>query len=143
MSFAEPKQPHRRGGLPMAPMLDVIFLLLIFFVVTSSLHDDERRFDVELPSAEASEASDGRASQITINVREDGALMLGPREYEAAELGEVLRELVADYPDERVIIRGDRASRYERIVLVMDIARDAGVRHLYFATSRHGQEEGD
>lgn len=141
MSFAQPKQPHRRGGVPLAPMLDVMFLLLIFFVVTASYREEEHQIDVQLPSAEAAEPLAAGRSEIVVNVREDGAIMLGPRQYTPADLQNVLEQLVDDYPDERVIIRGDRESRYERIVTVMDIARDAGVRHIYFATVRHADDD--
>lgn len=142
MSFAQPKQPHRQGGIPLAPMLDVMFLLLIFFVVTSSFRAEEHQIDVELPSAEASEPQSAQRSEVVVNVAEDGAIMIGSAEYSPEQLEGVLARLVEDYPDERVIIRGDRESRYNRIVTVMDVARAAGVEHIYFATVRSADETG-
>lgn len=142
MSFAQPKQPHRRN-VPLAPMLDMMFLLLIFFVVTASIGEQERLVEINLPSAESSEAGDGQRSQIVINIRADGEIVMGAGSYGPEELRGVLAELVADFPDERVVIRGDAEARHGRIMAVFDAAQAAGVRHIDVATVRRAEEEAD
>lgn len=140
MSFARPRQPTRRAAVPLAPMLDVLFLLLIFFVTTSSFRAEEQQIDVQLPSAEAAETAEPRSTEVVVNVKNDGTIMVGNEAYEPDALRSMLSELVEAFPEERVIIRGDKNVKYERIVDVMDTARAAGVRNIYFATVKSSEE---
>ena len=140
MSFARPRQPTRRAAVPLAPMLDVLFLLLIFFVTTSSFRAQEQQIDVQLPSAEAAETAEPTSTEVVVNVKADGSIMVGAEAYQPPALRSMLSQLVAEFPDERVIIRGDKNVKYERIVDVMDTARAAGVRNIYFATVKSSEE---
>ncbi|MEX2672331.1 MAG: biopolymer transporter ExbD [Phycisphaeraceae bacterium] len=142
MSFTQPKQPHRRNAVPLAPMLDVMFLLLIFFVVTASFRAEEHQIEIDIPSAEAAEPHAAQRSEVIVNVREDGAILIGGAEYTPERLQAVLKQLVADNPNERVIVRGDSASRYERIIMVVDLAREAGIRQINFATVKQADQVG-
>ena len=139
MSFAEPEQPPRRA-VPLAPMLDVLFLLLIFFVTTSSFRAQEQQLDVNLPAAQAADDAEPQRTEVVINVKKDGSILLDPSEQTIDQLRQTLRQLVEDFPNERVIIRGDKKVTYDRIVQVMDTARAAGVKHVYFATVRKGEQ---
>ena len=140
MSFAQPTHQQRRAAVPLAPMLDILFLLLIFFVTTSSFRAQERQIDVNLPAAQASAPAEARRTEVVVNVQADGTILVGSQPYQPRELYEMLNALVADYPNEHVIIRGDQDVRYERIVTVMDTARAAGVRNIYFATVKPAQD---
>jgi biopolymer transport protein ExbD len=134
MSFAEPRQPTRRSSVPLAPMLDILFLLLIFFVTTSTFRAEERLIDVNLPIAQTAAAMEPLKTEVLVNVRDDATLVVGGRTVSIDELRMILGELTRDFPNERVIIVGDKLVNYGRIVEVMDAARAAKVREIHFAT---------
>lgn len=136
MSFAAPTRATRRHGVPLAPMLDVLFLLLIFFATSSTFHAAEQQIDVNLPVAESAKAVDPVRTEVLINVRLDGAIVMGGREVTADEVGDILGQLVADFPNERVIVRGDREVPFGKVMAVMDTARAVGIRQVFFATIR-------
>lgn len=125
---------HARRGVPLAPMLDIMFLLLIFFVTTSSFRAQEQQIDIQLPAAQAGKATDPSATEIIVNIMADDSIRVGNSTYTPDALYKVMRQLVADYPDERVIIRGDRGSHTEALVRVMDVARSAGITNIHIAT---------
>jgi len=140
MSFAKPSIPTRRAAVPLAPMIDILFLLLIFFVTTSTFRAAEQQVDVKLPVAQTGQTTEPTRTEVVINIRNDGEIVVGGRVYTLNELHGMLGELVRQYPDERVIIRGDKQVVYERIIGVMDAARAVGVRGIYFATVRKADE---
>ncbi|MBI1368014.1 MAG: hypothetical protein GC162_05105 [Planctomycetes bacterium] len=142
MSFAQPVEQRRRASVPLAPMLDIMFLLLIFFVTTSSFRAEEQQIDVKLPTAQASSPTQPRRTEVIVNVKSDGTIVVGNQSYNPPALFEMMRSLTTDYPDEHVIIRGDKDTRYETIVSVMDVARSAGVKSIYFATVKEGRQVG-
>jgi len=140
VSFAQPRQPTRRVTVPLAPMLDVLFLLLIFFATTSTFRAEEQQIDVNLPIAQTASAAEPLETELLVNVRADDTLVVGGRAVTIAELRAMLRQITADFPNERVIIRGDQAVNYGRIVEVMDAARAANVRQIHFATIQAAPE---
>ena len=139
MSFGAAQQ-NRRPVVPLAAMLDILFLLLIFFVTTGSFRAEEQQIDVELPTAQAAAPIKPERTELLINVRQDGTIVVGEAALNANALGVLLERLVSEFPDERVIIRGDREVSYHRIITVMDVARAAGVRNIYFATVKPAAE---
>ncbi len=139
MSF-ESDQPEARRSLPLAPMLDILFLLLVFFVTTSTFQAEERQMDVMLPTAETAPRADASPTQIVINVLDDGSIQVGPSTYTIDALGRLLGQLVDDFPNEQVVIRGDQDVKYQRIIRVMDTARAAGIRSIYFATVKSASQ---
>lgn len=142
MSFAAPNRASMRKAVPMAPMLDVLFLLLIFFATSSTFRAAEQQIDVNLPLAQAAESFDPVRTEVLVNVRPDGALVVSGRQVTVARLRQLLAQLVADFPNERVIIRGDREVPYGRVVEVMDTARAVGIRQVHFATVRPAVDPG-
>jgi len=134
MSFAQPRQPSRRVTVPLAPMLDILFLLLIFFATTSTFRAEEQQIDVNLPIARTAAAAEPLKTEVLVNVMNDGSLLVGGQDVSIAELRTMLLQLTADFPNERVIIRGDQTVNYGRIVEVMDAARAARVQQIHFAT---------
>ena len=131
---------RRRAAVPLAPMLDILFLLIIFFVTTSSFHAEEQRMEVDLPKALTARPAEAVPTQVVINVKADGQILVGPQVYQPDALLGMLRELLADYPNEQVIIRGDRDTRHHRIMKVMDVAQLAGVQKVHIAVVKPAAE---
>ncbi len=134
MSFARPRQPLRRAAMPLAPMLDVLFLLLIFFATTTTFRAGEQQIDVALPVADTGQPRDTLSTQIVVNIQPDDRIVVADRVMPLHELRSLFARLVEDFPNERVVIRGDATANYGRIIEVWDAARLAGVRQVSLAT---------
>jgi biopolymer transport protein ExbD len=128
-----------------APMIDIVFILLVFFVATYAVQQHERLLDIELP--EASEGADPKRSMrdIVVDLNAEGRIFLYRRERSPAYLEQRLRTLTefadASGGNPGVIIRADGACDHRHVVRVMDICRHARVRRVFFSTL--SQEEMD
>ena len=116
------------------PLIDVVFLLLIFFMVATSFLDPEKEMEIELPPALSGEASDEAPDELIINVLQDGKLVLSGREVDDAGLQSALTRAARRDPETPVTIRGDRQVTHERIVTVMDACGVAGLSNLAVGT---------
>ena len=143
MSFARPRQPLRRAAVPLAPMLDILFLLLIFFATSTTFRAGEQQIDVNLPLAQTGQTREPTPTEVVVNIREDGSIVVAGRTMPLSQLRAMLSELVREFPNERVIIRGDETTQYGRVVEVMDTARLARVKEVRFATARPARESGE
>ncbi len=143
MSFASPPAHLRRPAVPLAPLLDVLFLLLIFFATTSTYRAVEQQIDIDLPISQTAGADQPAGNDILINLERDGRIVVNGRTMSLDELYSMLADLAADYPDDRVIIRGDQAVPYGRVIAVMDATRAAAFTRIHFATVQGAAERGE
>lgn len=124
--------------LNLTPLIDVVFLLLIFFMVTTTFLDPEREIDVELPVAESAGEPDRTPEEIIVNVLENGDLVMSGETVTRDELIVVLKRTAQHDPKTPVTIRGHRSARHEAIVGVMDACGLAGLSNLAVGTSHDG-----
>lgn len=136
MSFTAPTRQHARPALPLAGMVDVLFLLIIFFMTTSVFREQERMIEVVLPQTASEGENEPRRAPVIITVSESGGIYLGQKEHTLDSLRATLAALAESYPDEAVIVRGDRASALGLAVEVMDVAYAAGLQRVMIATTR-------
>jgi biopolymer transport protein ExbD len=121
------------GLVNLTPMIDVVFQLLIFFMVATTFLDPEKEIDIELPEA-ASGAPAEETDELIINIMEDGSIILSGESLDDASLLARLKAAAQADPDTPVTIRGDRLVRHERVVMVMDACGQAGLLNLAVGT---------
>jgi biopolymer transport protein ExbD len=121
-------------GFQIAPMIDVIFLLLCFFVASQVFSQWEMELDVTLPTAEAGAVPDRLPGEIIINIRANGEVVVNRQLLDRAALAQLLERLVALFPGQPVLIRADRATPYEHLIRVLDQCRQADIWNISFAT---------
>jgi biopolymer transport protein ExbD len=134
MKFA-PESGSKAPTLALTSMLDVIFLLLCFFVTASVYSQWESEISIQLPSAETSDEPNRLPGEVIVNVTESGNVRLNGMNVELPDLEKRLSKLSKIYPDQSVIIRADRVTKYEHLVKVIDTCRKAGVWNFSLATS--------
>lgn len=134
MSFAAETRHRTPPTLPLASMVDIMFLLLVFFLTTSAMRDQERVIDVSVPEA-ASGAVGRSKTPIVVTVDPEGRIFVGDRLFDTDSLKEYLQRIAIEFPDESVVIRGDRQSKLETSVAVLDTAYAAGFRNVFIATA--------
>ena len=122
--------------LELAPMRDVVFLLLIFFIVTWQVARFERDMDISVPAAEEAENTDRQTGEIIVNVRSDGSIILNGRDVSEPELLTKLQSISEAYPDQAVILRGSSDTDFQSIINVLDQIKKAGIWNVAFATTK-------
>ncbi|MGE0479918.1 MAG: ExbD/TolR family protein [Phycisphaerae bacterium] len=121
-------------ALDMTPIIDMVFLLLIFFLVATTFQQDERELNVALPVAKAAGPISANLRALVVNVDAAGEIVVSGRRVQPDDLRAIVREAVAGNPQQKVTIRGDRRSRYESVVRVLDICKGSGIQQPYLDT---------
>src|SRR5436189_6352597 len=129
---AAPQHP----GIQLAPLVDVLLLLLIFFLMTWNAARNEDEHDVKVPKASAAKEKTAPIGDIVVNVKADGNVVVNRRTLNSAELTEMLKGLVQLYPEQAVVIRGDESGAYKNVVGVLNVCSEAGVTNVAFATAK-------
>ena len=126
-------------ALQLAPMIDVILFLLVFFLLTWNLARYETDLDVHIPTAKNAKDSQRLPGEVILNLRKDGTVTLNRRPVPLADLRDILIGISKQYPDQAVVLRGDENVDYKYVIGVLDVCRAAGLWNIAFATNRPGQ----
>ena len=130
-----PKKHDDEVSFQMGPMIDMVFLLLIFFMVTTKISKEQLKTDVKLPVASnAILGKDDPDNRDTVAIDHLGQYYVGQREVSKEELGEYLKERFKNYPPLRLYIRADAATPAKQIKELMRIASEAGAINIIFGT---------
>jgi len=122
----------------LTPMIDMVFQLVIFFMLATNFVQIEKEMDVDLPHAESGAVAEELPDEIIVNVMKDGRLLLGGREVDEASLDAALANAAQREPKPPVTIRGDKDVNHGRIVSVMDACGMAGLTQLDIGTLDDG-----
>jgi biopolymer transport protein ExbD len=138
MNFRRQAQPVVFGFM-IAPMVDILLVVLVFFIVTWNFALTENELDVRVPSAAKANEPQPYVGQVVINVKANGTIVVNRQTKTADELLDQLKKLAGLYPDQAVIVRGDESVDYKHIVEVLDICRQADIWNVAFATGKPEQ----
>ena len=120
--------------LEMTPIIDMVFLLLIFFLVSTTFHQTEREMQIALPEAVSAGPISISLREIIINVGAEGEIIVSGRTISADDLRVLIHEAVAANPDQKVTVRGDRNTPYANIINVLDVCKGAGLQEPFLDT---------
>ena len=121
-------------SIELTPLVDMVFLLLIFFLVATTFHQTEREMQIALPFASSATPISMSLREIIINVDREGQIILAGQVTEAEDLQRLIGEAVEANPEQKVTLRGDRGTAYLNIVRVLDICKSAGIQEPYLDT---------
>ncbi len=127
--------------MQLAPMIDIVFLLLIFFIVTWQFTRSETELNVSVPTAEEGSELNRPKGEIIINVLGDGVIRVEGTTVDLVQLHEKLASIAEQFENQPVRIRGDGKVAYQRIVEVIDTCQKAGIWNISFATQRPSPAE--
>lgn len=134
------KRSSVASTLSLTPLIDVVFLLLIFFLVTSEFEEEERRLDIVLPSATSAVPMTSKPREIVVDIDRDGNFYLSGQSTDVPELQRLLQVAVANNPtSQTVVIRADYETSFQPVVTVMDICNKTGVSD-YSVTTKEGPD---
>ena len=133
---------HRRRdedeGLPLTPLIDVVFLLLIFFLLSTSFYKKEKDIKVDPPRATEGKATARADREITVNIRgerDGGVFVVNGRIVALPALTRMLTDAARDNPRQTVIIRGDKQAYHQRVVDVLNACKKANITNYFIATT--------
>lgn len=127
-------EPELSTSIEMTPIIDMVFLLLIFFLVATTFHQTEREMQIALPVASSSAPISAVLKELIVNVDVDGRIIVAGRTVEAEELRSIVTQAVTVNPEQKVTVRGDRGTAYANIIVVLDICKGAGIDEPYLDT---------
>ena len=128
MRIRHAKPSDQKIQLQMTPMIDIVFLLMIFFLVASKLDEADRAIDVVLPQAAAAKPLTTRPREFVINIDRAGNYFAGARPVRLEELKDLLVQTAADNPARQtVIVRADEEVAHKFVVAAMDACVQAGI----------------
>ena len=123
--------------MQLAPLVDVLFLLVIFFAVTSHYAKNEQVMDINVPAAEEGKDKESRnVGEIIINIKTAGEIIVNGQQLTEAELLVKLKNIAAIYKDQAVILRGDEVVDYKFVIRVLDTCQKAGIWNIAFDTRK-------
>ena len=123
-------------GIQLAPLVDVLLLLLIFFLMTWNAARNENELDVKVPKASAAKEKSAPIGDVVVNVKSDGNVVVNRRTLSSVELTDLLKGLVQLNSEQAVVIRGDEAGAYKNVVEVLNVCSQAGISNVAFATAK-------
>lgn len=123
-------------AMQLAPMIDILLLLLSFFIISQQFSRSETELNVSVPTAQEGVQKNRARGEIIINVLADGSLKVEGATVDLGQLREKLAAVSKQYKNQPVRIRGDGKVNYQRIVEVIDTCQKAGIWNISFATQR-------
>ncbi|MEM7455356.1 MAG: biopolymer transporter ExbD [Planctomycetota bacterium] len=128
-------KPNRRYAFNMAPMIDVVFLLIIFFLVSLHLRGQETHMEIDLSAAiSGEEDTDQQTPRITVNVKPDGSIWLAGRVVPAEQLADRFSAVKEEEGEDlEVRIRGSREAPYSSVEPVMLACTKSGIWKVKYA----------
>ena len=127
---------EEKPTLMIIPMIDIIFFLLVFFMISMLSMTEQRSVPLSLPRAASGEVSTVR--NIPVTVTAEGDIYYEQDRMDIAALEQRLRGAQAEGKELSVILRGDTAAQYGRVVEVMDVVKRLGITRVYMATETKG-----
>lgn len=133
MNFRKNLQ-SRDPGFPLAPMIDIMFLLVIFFMASAIFSQWETKIGITVPTADSSVQGARQPGEIIINLDKDGEIVINGVVTSPARLKNLLANVAERFREQPVIIRADAETPHREVIKVLDICREVDVWNVAFAT---------
>ena len=131
----DPAEQHKpTPKVSMAPLIDIVFITLIFYMTLSIFYQLETELSISVPKSEQSQESERSPGEIIINISSEGQITVNQRVLTPSKLEVMLRQLSSLYPNQPVIIRADKQTRHESVVKALDACAAADIWNIAFAT---------
>ena len=129
----------KKARIEIIPMIDTIFFLLVFFMISTLSMTHFKGMPVNLPKAASGQQAPAESAAITID--KDGQLFLNQQQVEKTALGDALKQQLAKNADMLVVINADDGVAHGQVVEVMDIARAVNVARMAIAVKPNEQKK--
>lgn len=140
MNFRSKAQESRPLYFHVTPFVDILLVLLAFFILTWSIRLTESDLQLTLPKVQNGQPEHASATQVIVNVRKNGDIIINQRKLSPDDLKALLAGLVEQNPQQLVTIRADQEANYQNVLQVLDLCRGAKVSNIGFAALQPERE---
>lgn len=124
------KRTKALSSLSITPLIDVVFLLLIFFLVSSKLESEEPRLELNLPQVSAALPASAQPNELIVSINREGQFFVDGQFCKQEQVEQIITRAHTNNPDtQNVIIRADKQVDWESVVAIIDLCRKIGVRN--------------
>jgi biopolymer transport protein ExbD len=127
------RRPSEDAKIQMTPMIDMTFLLLVFFMVTSKITNEQKKLEIKLPTAATAKIPEDLSGRDIINIDQEGRYYAGEHLVDLAGLKRHLKQRLIDYPPLKISVRADSKTPAKQIKEVMKAAAEAGAVEVVFS----------
>lgn len=119
--------------LDLTPMIDIVFLLIIFFMVGTQFTEMERQYDIQLPTVTDAKPLTNLPDDIIVNVQQNGDITVNGEKKNLAELESTLTTARENFPGQSVVIRGDSTGPYQNVMNILEVCHRVKIRSVSLA----------
>jgi biopolymer transport protein ExbD len=117
-------------SINMTPMIDVVFNLLVFFLLSATYITEERQLELQVPAVPSAAPAVSAPSDLVINIASEGAISINEQVLSIEGLEQRLESARKNFPDQGVSIRGDKQAAYEFVAKVLSVCKRVGIRRI-------------
>jgi biopolymer transport protein ExbD len=122
------KRSSAISSLSITPLIDVVFLLLIFFLVSSRFSEEERELDLNLPSVTEALPASMQPDELVININREGKFFIDGAFRQIEQVEQILRRAQTNNPlTQTVVIRGDKETDWEHVATAISLCKKVGI----------------
>ena len=126
-------EPLEEPTINLTSMLDVVMLLIIFFMVGTKFSEEERQTGIQVPSVSDTFALSGQPDEIIVNVDLSGKVTVRGETQTLEGLIQILEVARERFPNQAVVIRGDGRCQYQQVTDVLSACKEAGIKNVSVA----------
>lgn len=123
-------------NIQMAPLIDIVFLTLIFFMTLSIFNQLESELNISIPKAKESKEAMRSPGEIIINVTKDGTVIVNQKKLSYDDLKTMLQKISTLFPSQPVIIRADENTFHKFVINILDACANADIWNISFSTMK-------
>jgi len=129
-------------SLNLTPLIDVVFLLLIFFLVATQFSQDDQQLPIKLPSAQSAVPMTIEPEELVVHIAQDSSMMVRGQFVDLVTLEGILRQALADNPiQQTVVLRGDKRVEFQTIVSLVDLCNRLKIPSYRFTTASEASSD--
>ncbi|MCM2679825.1 ExbD/TolR family protein [Echinimonas agarilytica] len=129
------KREEEEATIDMTPMLDIVFIMLIFFIVTTSF---VKEAGIQVNKPKANNTSKEKSANIFIAIKENGEIHMDRRQVDIERVGANIERMLAEQPTDTVVVQADKEAKHGVVVKVMDQIKEAGIDKISIAAATGG-----
>ena len=126
-------EPLEEPSINLTSMLDVVMLLIVFFMVGTKFSEEERQTGIQVPTVSDNIAMAGQPDEIIVNVSLEGTVTVRNEPYTLDALKRMLEDARVVFPGQSVVIRGDGRGNYQIVMDVLSTCKGAGIKNVSLA----------
>ena len=127
----------KKSSINIIPMIDVIFFLLVFFMLFTSFRSTPEGLNMQLPKAVT--ATEQKSQNVVVNIDQSGNIFFDGKEVSVGQVTNMIKEKSSSTENLTAVINADKETQYKHVVTVMDSLREAGIYKLALAAEQKGE----